>query len=152
MGKLPIHGRDHRPGGSDPLGEWYLHWGSNEDTHGLGLYADTAHLIHIISTNEIELETPFLFLQGDGTSPARIYSFTLLDVQCDSINLTGNGGGIALADFSGGDITTDGGSLLVTLRTGKKLRVLDNGGNPIFEVREDGTVHIKTGGTIQADL
>lgn len=32
------------------------------------------------------------------------------------------------------------------------LRVVDPSGNPVFEVRSDGTVHIKSGGSVIADL
>lgn len=40
----------------------------------------------------------------------------------------------------------------VTLASVTSLTVRDHLGNPIFQVDEDGTVHIPTGGTIVADL
>ncbi len=38
--KPPIHGRDHRPGGADPLTQHWLHWGTNEDSDAEGLVLD----------------------------------------------------------------------------------------------------------------
>ncbi len=36
--KPPIHGRDHRPGGADPMPlDGFLHWGTNDDDNHLGL-------------------------------------------------------------------------------------------------------------------
>ncbi len=46
-----------------------------------------------------------------------------------------------------GDFGTD-----VKLLSGGKFRVLNASFSPLFQVDEDGTVHIKTGGTIVADL
>lgn len=40
----------------------------------------------------------------------------------------------------------------LTLPSGGTFTVQDSSGAPIFEVRDDGTVHILTGGTIHADL
>ncbi len=41
--KPPIHGRDHRQGGADPVPppRGYLHWGTNNDDDSLGLVLDT---------------------------------------------------------------------------------------------------------------
>lgn len=44
------------------------------------------------------------------------------------------------------------GAMEIDLTAGQSLTVKDSGGNPIFEVREDATVHIKTGQTVVADL
>ncbi len=45
------------------------------------------------------------------------------------------------------------GELYVLLSaTGKTLSVFDSGNNPVFEVRNDGSVHIKTGTSVIADL
>ncbi len=38
------------------------------------------------------------------------------------------------------------------LHTGERLTILDHLNNPIFEVRDDGTVHIPTGTAVIADL
>ena len=46
-----------------------------------------------------------------------------------------------------------GEDLLVSLNTGKKFQIQDSGANPIFEVREDGSIHGKTGaGPVVFDL
>lgn len=49
------------------------------------------------------------------------------------------------------DVLVDG-DVSVKLATGKKLTIKDHSNNPIFEVRDDGTIHIKTGSSITADL
>lgn len=40
----------------------------------------------------------------------------------------------------------------VRIASGSSFQVLDSSGNPIFQVDEDGDIHIKTGKTITADL
>lgn len=47
--KAPIHGRDHRPGGADPLFGGYLHWGTNVDVDELGLVLD--------ANDDVEVDT-----------------------------------------------------------------------------------------------
>ena len=47
------------------------------------------------------------------------------------------------------------GSLYPTANPGQTdpiIQVADENGNPVFEIRVDGTVHIKTGGAVVADL
>lgn len=67
------------------------------------------------------------------------------------VNLTAGGLVVVIAtgdiEFSqGGDFSID------TLATGKKFVIHDSGFASIFEVHEDGTIHIPTGGTVIADL
>ncbi len=49
------------------------------------------------------------------------------------------------------DFNQDG-DMIVHLESGKKVEVRDSSNNPIFQVREDASIHIKTGQTITADL
>jgi hypothetical protein len=69
------------------------------------------------------------------------------------------GGGLYLADASGTRriyLFTDDTNLRVEARspgqTSDMVTILDASGNTCFSIHADGTVHIKTGGTIHADL
>ncbi len=75
------------------------------------------------------------------------------DMTLSSANDNSVGAGAVLT-LSGTPITIVPGSDIVVdrLTTGHKFQMKDDGGNPIFEVREDGTFHIKTGATWIADL
>lgn len=83
--KSPIHGRDHRPGGADPIPGLVinaLHWGYNHDDDSLGLTletsqqdilietlgADVGQLIKLLSSGQIKLDAGSeLLLQGDSS-------------------------------------------------------------------------------------
>lgn len=76
-----------------------------------------------------------------------------------------DGQGISLKASDGGEVSLSSNDATGTVRlsadaqitidlnsVGAKLRVNNHSGSSIFEVREDGTVHIKTGTSIVADL
>ncbi len=75
------------------------------------------------------------------------------DITFTSSNDMAIGAGLDLA-ITGDTLTFTSNNDVVIGRlvSGKKLQITDSGGNPIFEVREDASVHIKTGQTIVADL
>ena len=58
------------------------------------------------------------------------------------------------ADCKTGDSVkkTATGAQTIALANGQTLTVTDHSGNKVFELRDDGTVHIKTGQTVNANL
>lgn len=69
-----------------------------------------------------------------------------LESQTDAVQIN------AALDINLNPTFGSGGDVRMTLVAGHKVVVLDALNNPIFEAREDGTVHIKTGTAIIADL
>lgn len=131
------HGRRHGPGGSDEIpgltdvirynyentGGWVSIVVTDQGGGGLG---DEAFIVHDTSGEGIELfTTGGIRLEGEASA--------------------------ALISDAGVQIGA-GADVEVQMGVGDTVRIRDSGGSPIFEVRDDGTVHILTGGTIVADL
>jgi hypothetical protein len=118
-----------------------------------------------------------LLVPSDGLSINTPSSFTVfadsgigLTTSSGNLNLTASGSGHAinltaqsqvnlLSDYGTVTITSSllkiqhfGENVEVDLASTKKLIVKGSGGSSFFEVRDDGTVHIKTGGSVVADL
>lgn len=132
-----LHGRRHKATGSDPIfdGDPILFNTDNEggwlwivaNEAGESTYGEEAIVIQDTTSEGIAISSP----DGD-------------------IALNGGGSYLLLTSsyiqlYSPGDIE-------IPLSVGGTMRVRDSDGNPIFEVRDDGTVHIPTGGSIVADL
>ncbi len=172
--RLPLHGRSHRKNGSDPIPDaiffnvdnqgGYLDITANDqDADGQGILLDdesggTLKLfsldeIQAVATNNLLLQSgvgatlavvkPLFIIASGGTTEATIN----VGVTPGNYFIIRNVTGGVVEYLRVGDFGTD-----VKLLSGGKFRVLNASFSPIFEVDEDGTVHIKTGGTIVADL
>ncbi len=149
-----LHGRDHGPDGIDPIPGGTgggLDWGTNTDTDSEGL--------------ELDGDGPFDFRSGTGNSFAILSGdyldlkalTTTLQILSPDIQITGYAAGalVTLQCGTNHTVKLDEAAKTTKIRvpaSGGTLIVEDHSGNPVFEVRDDGTVHIKTGGTITADL
>lgn len=111
----------------------------NDPNTGLGS-------IYLQGDNEIHMLTPFMFLSGNDTAPFRLYQYTLFDVQVDAINLLGTPGGVTIE----GD---DGGVYIISSKAGVGgFSVADSGGQLLFTVDPDGSMHGRTGKALVFDL
>ena len=203
------HGRNHRPGGSDPIpgiggiqfnsgtygpenvGDWL-----SIETTGFGgpLSAGVMFQVEydfrtelnggewnlntnggpimVTASDEEHSLTGTLNLRADGDIQASVGGQIYLYNDVGSYLLIDSGGGTVFlhseADLtieasgssdltidntgSGDLILSSNGEIQANLVVGQVLRVRDNGNNAIFEVREDASIHIKTGQTVTADL
>lgn len=135
-----LHGSRHRPNGSDPVfdSDPILF---NTDNEGGWLYVvanDSTDISFGESAIVLDDETGqgICLHSTDGSDASSIYILPT-DILFSSAGTF---------SISGVDGTT------VYLQAGSSFVVVDHLNAPIFQVDEDGTVHIKTGGTIVADL
>jgi len=121
-------------------GTWlYILATGNDPATGLGS-------IYLQGDNEIQIRTPFMYLKGDDSAPMRLYNFTLLDIQCDAVNVLGTPGGV----FIQGD---QGGVYVQSSHAGVGgFTVADQSGQALFQVDPDGSLHGRTGKTLVFDL
>lgn len=131
------HGHRHRFGGTDPI-KGNLHWGTNTDDDGAGLVLES-------DTGSVNID-----LAGVGNMDVSVAILQM--VASDTAAITGPNLIQLLTSATAVTIDPTGG-VEVVLPSGGALTVKDSGGNPIFRIdNDDGSVHIKTGGTIVADL
>ncbi len=93
------------------------------------------------------------FSTGDGSfevDPGRDAVFNMLATHTFSI--ASSTGSTFVVDNDHDITAAPSEDFVVQLLSGQKLVVLDSSVSPIFEVREDASIHIKTGQTIVADL
>ncbi len=152
--KLPMHGRTHRPGGSDPItgfiaylthniGSWLrIETTSFDPTTGSGLRLETSNAFPI----DVETDGGSVNVQTNGGA---------LNLKTDgavsgAIDIEAGAGSVTI----GGDQTTIDATNNVRVRidTAKSVIVQNNSNVAIFRIDEDGSVHMKTGATITADL
>ncbi len=146
------HADQHDPDGSDPLSGKYIKYDFQNVGNWLWIQASTSS----DATYAIVLQTvgsdTFASIQLD--SSQSIYLSSAVETRIEAatnLDLQGTEG-VTVGSASGEIDVNPGTNLVVSLLVGGKLRVRDHLGNAIFEVREDATIHIKTGQTIVADL
>jgi len=148
------HGRNHRKGGTDPIGT-FIEYGVEND--GSFLHVDT--------------ETGSIRFTANGAWGATLESpGGPVTLRGDAVEITDTAGGGTTIDPEGPiDIRSQDSSItfnsddqiafnpgldmIVKLNSGQKFQIIDSSENPIFEVRENGTIHGKTGsGPVVFDL
>ena len=165
MSQPPLHGRNHRYGGSDPLEITWESVGEGGGGGG-GIQFDTdpqaGGTLDIQTSGAITFEAPEFYLFSD--APGAFYSLQL-DDEDSTIDLKANQVTVHLGFVdSGGDfkiyrgsivtlqVDTEGRTLVTTAADPGKFLVMDHTGAATFRVDDDGSVHIKTGTSIVADL
>lgn len=148
---LRLHGRTHRPGGSDPTGGIFYGAENHDSTQYPGLYVEADQGVNITSVNngdgapDASTGTWGIALEDGSSDGLLIGSSTLVTVNSlGEVDLSAYNASVRL------DLTSSG--VVVRLSTGKTFTVENSTGNPIFRVDEDGDIHILTGETISADL
>lgn len=134
------HGARHRPKGSDPV---YANEPVMFDTDNEGgwLYivandsTDISYGDHAVAVVDLTGQGIFLLSSlGSDQSSIDILPTEILFSTSGTFSIGGTAGTV------------------VRLTAGTSFQVLDHLAAPIFRVDEDGTVHIRTGGSILADL
>lgn len=147
----------------DPVAEGGL-WGLVfEDDSGRGILIGSVTYLKLKSrTRELEIEsqgaTWDFVAGGSGVVAVESNDVNWQTSSGDPFNID-SGGSVSLSadtDISliaTGKVIVDPDDIVqVKLASGKKLEVLDSANNPIFRVNEDGSIQIKTGATITANL
>ncbi len=141
--KPPIHGRDHRPGGADPVPlEGFLHWGYNHDDDTQGLILDAEADVDVKGNgNDITLETgggdlgQQIRLQSGGQVNSIAGSQNLLEG--DTVVIDGTTG----TQIQGGSVQTISSNIEEKLQGGTDTwRVADPAGVSIIEATGAGSL------------
>ena len=145
--RLPIHGRDHRPGGGDPI-TWFISyvwrnvgkWLDIETTDG---DPDNFYGFHLNNTG-----TGLVVLESNGGGDFRIYQNNgFLDIQGGHVAITSNNTGDRFDMYAAGGYA-------VRFATAKSITFYKGTGStdPIMRLDADGELHMLTGASITADL
>lgn len=153
--KPPIHGRDHRPGGADPMPlDGFLHWGTNNDDSHLGLVlnaegnvvvdADTNDITETTAQGDITIETT----GADVGQQVRITSGGQINSIATSQNLLE--GSTVIID-AGSSVLIESASLIQVeapsieerfISVGDRWRVANPGGSSLIEATGGNTVSV----------
>ncbi len=165
-----IHAAQHMPDGSDPMpkvaiyydflnsGDWLdvdaTSFGGS-GTHGIRLStsgSNTFSDIVIESAHAMSLLSNSGVMTIQGTDSVQIS----VGGAGGPLTLDTNAGNIVLSmndhPGTGATLEIDDGAVAVKLAVGAAVTIKNSSSAKVFEVRDDGTVHIKTGQTIIADL
>lgn len=139
------HGRRHGAGGSDPIpGAIYF----DADNEGGWLYIRANDGLAVDDSPDGNSFGGIILVDDSGAgSDSGVY---IASVDSD-ITVQSYTGTISL--FAPNvEVLLQEDLVAVNLNTGAKFAIYDSSSNPIFEVREDGSIHIPTGASIVADL
>ncbi len=130
-----LHGRDHSENGIDPIPgvSDALHWGVNDDTDALGL--------ELNAQDDLVLAVP-----------AQNSSATLADDGSITIQTDGGATNPDMTLDARGTLLMQGQPVHIRSIDTQPFEVHNSSDAVVLRVDDDGTVHIKTGTTIVADL
>lgn len=121
----------------DAAGEFVIEKHTPSASHGTPIFTVT-------DAGALTFDGTSVDIQADsGTIVIQSAAQVTIESSADPVNIDGD---------LGVNIESANGLIQANLGAGQSLIVNDSGFNPIFQVDEDGTVHIKTGTTIVADL
>lgn len=151
--KWPLHGRTHSPGGSDPIDGFIAF----DKRNGFG----ETHYLWISASGTAPSSSVGIVIAGNGMEfNAQGQNVTLVNTDVYTANVSGgfnviSGGPVTItATGSTPDhgITLDGATVVDLSTVGNFVGVNNHLGAEIFRIDEDGSVHIKTGTAVIADL
>ncbi len=165
--KLPLHGRSHRHAGSDPIGTFIEYdvlnvggWLNIEATNNLGIklkWPDTGTFY----THDASQQNYVAITGGTGgdlqlaagTGGFNFQTTGQAAMGASQWDFSSTSAGINFIAAQSFTARAQGtGTIDFRIASGQVCHIRDAAGNPIFEARDDGTIHILTGATIVADL